>query len=34
MKVGLFMVGVPKKEKKLKDFMELLFANNIYLKQI
>jgi hypothetical protein len=30
-----FMVGVPKMEKKkLMDFLELLFTNNIYMKQI
>jgi hypothetical protein len=31
--LGPFMIGVPKKEKKLKDFLELLFTNNIYIKQ-
>jgi hypothetical protein len=29
----LFTVGVPKKEKKIKNFFELLFTNNIYMKQ-
>jgi hypothetical protein len=34
--MGLLMVGVPKekKEKTQGLFMGLLFANNIYLKQI
>jgi hypothetical protein len=27
-------LGYQKKEKKLKDFLELLFTNNIYMKQI
>jgi hypothetical protein len=31
--MGPFMVGVPKKEKRLKDSLELLFINNIYMKQ-
>jgi hypothetical protein len=30
--MGKFMVGVPKKEKKIKDFLELLCTNNIYMK--
>jgi hypothetical protein len=32
--MGLFMVGVSKKKKNSKTFVGLLFANNIYLKQI
>jgi len=28
-----FTVGVPKKEKGFKEFLELLFTNNIYMKQ-
>jgi hypothetical protein len=30
---GPFMVGVPEKEKGLKDFLELFFTHNIYMKQ-
>jgi hypothetical protein len=32
--MGPFMVGVPKKKKGFKDFLELLFTNYIYMKQI
>jgi hypothetical protein len=32
--LGSFMVGVSKGEKNLKDFLKLLFINNIYMKQI
>jgi hypothetical protein len=33
--MGLFLVGVSKKGKRILGlFKELLFANNIYLKQI
>jgi hypothetical protein len=31
---GLFMVGVQKRKNEFKTFVGLLFANNIYLKQI
>jgi hypothetical protein len=31
---GPFIVGVPKKEKRLKDFLELFFTHNVYMKQI
>jgi len=32
--LGPFMVRVQKRKKKLKFFLELLFTNNIYMKQI
>jgi hypothetical protein len=32
--LGPFMITVQKRKKKLKDFLELLFTNNIYMKQI
>jgi hypothetical protein len=30
--LGSFTVGVPKGEKGYKDFLKLLFINNIYMK--
>jgi hypothetical protein len=33
LKLGPFIVGIPKKEKRFKDFLELLFTHNIYMKQ-